>query len=1431
MDDSMASRLGSRRAELQRMRQATEDDLLAQQHEFLAQPKQLAAKVIRATRSTTAATNAGRPPPSTLKREQAAQRAAATRSTPTILRASALSSVEDDDDREEEEEDDEDDGYSAPRLVAPAVLSEIVERDSSSHTAVPPSAQHIPLGSVRTGFPSTFRVTAATAAMSADATNQPVKKSLFALQREQERMKQQVQADRPIQPKQTASGSALVQTGREQGEPAKQASWRDQAKSAEPADERQRISAENEQKLAGMSADEIEEAQRELQASLPPALIARLMHGRANNSIANTVRSLPSIDRLFGQQLTQTDEDAQPPVVEQEQPQASALMPTGGSVSSRSIPINPSPIPYPQSAKTEWMAPVPSPSAPPQWQQLTWHTGLTSSTAEAPSASAGEVSGSEAGTAWQYWRLDFRGCWIDERVQSSDVEDRYDGLYHHGLHAERAGYSLDEMLYLCHSQLPAQRQVMLELLTRVLTRVNDGQYVIPQPVSAARLLAVDFNALVMERLMVLGVVTVLRVAMDDAAVGIVATAVRGVEALLYRRDEEERRRRRRPAWRGHWLLPAELSQQALDAWDKPHQPAAVEDVEMREAEIEAEAGDRKVVEEDVRDNSEDETACRRDVVAGLVRMRLLPRLRFLLEVHSTPSDISALAASAETRVFSPLVHSILHILLLVSQHSASGTQAVASTPHLLPILSSLTLSLPQSSVADPHLLPLLSLLATSPTVVQQLASTGALLHCHSYMLVANGLPGSIAPQPSAAAFALSRNALYLWRTSLDTHALDAVVAAEEWTTFFPVMMQMLVRRHAAIAATATAEHKEEQKQAVKEKEAGWEREEMEQVRAAYNVLEALCGCIGADAAREDEDASSISVTHLVSSVDFAIAQFTSLLLSPLPATHQAEHVSCMAGMAHFVASYYQQLPTTAAFSASFSSHQLDRQWQTVWDKWDESPIVTHVLSQLCTPELAMQSSYSSAIFCFPSTSLSVPALSYVDSLLSLCRWLLASITLVADKRAAACERLRGSAVLRSLSRVSTSVCERPVVDAHTALLLYHIVMLYHHSSSDFSLSMYRAAMTSVCPLLTAGYRSEVAELLSEVLLGERSLSTMRVMREATWTRGRGGVAVCGVCDWSSRDTLLPSMLGQTLLPAMHASLGLRDKQQPREEKGLVQQSVSSPAAVSLYDGSSSWPLLLSRNLLILTSLSPLSTSHGRQTSTFRSCLHYLGLLIDCNFWSTANDRTVAVRSLMELLVRSPDCTTDPQLSLPLAHCSHSLLSGGEHGLLSFNTNWLNRVRGGWGSNFFMFANELVELYVSEAVAEEVWSELLLVLVRRELVRDYRLLVYSRCMEVEVAMRSGWPGWQHVLWPREGSAEVLAVYREYVSKRGGGGAIAGQDCVLYEIAMHHLLCDWFGEEAVRENREVADKEHKVRQRMGRVDESAVHSLLSYRYTRG
>jgi hypothetical protein len=51
-----------------------------------------------------------------------------------------------------------------------------------------------------------------------------------------------------------------------------------------------------------------------------------------------------------------------------------------------------------------------------------------------------------------------------------------------------------------------------------------------------------------------------------------------------------------------------------------------------------------------------------------------------------------------------------------------------------------------------------------------------------------------------------------------------------------------------------------------------------------------------------------------------------------------------------------------------------------------------------------------------------------------------------------------------------------------------------------------------------------------------------------------------------------------------------------------------------------------------------------------------------------------------------------------------------------------------------------------------------------------------------------------------------------------------------VAMHHLLCDWFGEQHMRAGKQAVCMEATVRSKLGGgADEAIVHALCSYRYS--
>ena len=206
-------------------------------------------------------------------------------------------------------------------------------------------------------------------------------------------------------------------------------------------------------------------------------------------------------------------------------------------------------------------------------------------------------------------------------------------------------------------------------------------------------------------------------------------------------------------------------------------------------------------------------------------------------------------------------------------------------------------------------------------------------------------------------------------------------------------------------------------------------------------------------------------------------------------------------------------------------------------------------------------------------------------------------------------------------------------------------------------------------------------------------------------------------------------------------------------------------------------------------------------------------------------RSVVTRAVMELFLLGPDVYADPSVQPAMTHLTHRLLPSPTTARWGLDTAGLNAGRG-WGWNFFLFFHRLLERYAGEGMGDEGYGRFVQLGLQRQLVRDYRLAVFAMAGEGAGSESEDVGEWgQGWWWPREDSMEVLTCYRDYVARKGGDRRRGGP---LLLVAMHHLLCSWFGEEAVRENREVEGKEAQVRQRLGVVNESVIHALCQYRF---
>lgn len=105
-------------------------------------------------------------------------------------------------------------------------------------------------------------------------------------------------------------------------------------------------------------------------------------------------------------------------------------------------------------AKLAWMAPVPSPNSPADYDSP-YH----------PSQSSIPIS---------QLRFDFRGKLLPPRISRAIPVNK--GLHHHGEAPEAAGYTITELARFCRSAVPGQRCIAYQTLGRIMFRLGQGEF-------------------------------------------------------------------------------------------------------------------------------------------------------------------------------------------------------------------------------------------------------------------------------------------------------------------------------------------------------------------------------------------------------------------------------------------------------------------------------------------------------------------------------------------------------------------------------------------------------------------------------------------------------------------------------------------------------------------------------------------------------------------------------------------------------------------------------------------------------------------------------------------------------------------------------------------------------------------------------------------
>ncbi|KAL8704059.1 MAG: hypothetical protein Q9201_002758 [Fulgogasparrea decipioides] len=290
--------------------------------------------------------------------------------------------------------------------------------------------------------------------------------------------------------KQGTAQSLANHRGTQQSEPQRFAS-QNEASEVETKEswEKQEINAENKQRIAEMSLEDVDEAKQELMASLSPSLIERLLR-RAN------------IDDMDQGRRTELDDEqsaatkSSKKMVADQDPISYSVDLEAATPSSRfeDMRIERHPDLQPVATFTEYPAPPPIdsprpptppsldpedpeflsklhstyfPSLPSNPNALSWMQPPDPVESEAYSPSSENLLPSAV-------RFDFRGRLLPPRLAAQIPPTK--GLHHHGTAPEAAGYTVPELAHLSRSSFPSQRCIAYQTLGRILYRLGTGVF-------------------------------------------------------------------------------------------------------------------------------------------------------------------------------------------------------------------------------------------------------------------------------------------------------------------------------------------------------------------------------------------------------------------------------------------------------------------------------------------------------------------------------------------------------------------------------------------------------------------------------------------------------------------------------------------------------------------------------------------------------------------------------------------------------------------------------------------------------------------------------------------------------------------------------------------------------------------------------------------
>uniref|UniRef100_A0A8D3DRX4 RNA polymerase II associated protein 1 n=1 Tax=Scophthalmus maximus TaxID=52904 RepID=A0A8D3DRX4_SCOMX len=344
-------------------------------------------------------------------------------------------------------------------------------------------------------------------------------------------------------------------------------------------------------------------------------------------------------------------------------------------------------------------------------------------------------------------RFDFAGSLIPP---TEDLPTHL-GLHHHGDEPERAGYSLQELFLLSRSQIIQQRSLALSTLANIISKARAGEY------------HSILKGSVMSTLLDAGLLFLLRFALDDSVEGVMSAAVHALKALVVSAEDEE-------------CLDCTFSWfRGLAAF--PLLPSAQEEQDEEDEGLEESLKETAKEKEERRS---DHDVARQDVVKGLLKMKLLPRLRYILEV---------------LRPSPRVVQGVLDILIRFARHSSLSATQVLDCPRLMETVMSEFLPTSWTATSSPHPQSVYGLpQASAMKLLRVLATSGR--HACARLLNSLGVRERLCRLLSAELSELLLETTQALRITTEAYRLWAVAAAygqasDLYLVLYPALVKAL----------------------------------------------------------------------------------------------------------------------------------------------------------------------------------------------------------------------------------------------------------------------------------------------------------------------------------------------------------------------------------------------------------------------------------------------------------------------------------------------------------------------------------------------------------------------------------------------------------------------------------------------------------------